>query len=163
MRDVQTNVILRLQREKQLEQRKTKYQWLQFADLAMPSGINDQVSNIPSDEEFGALRGFDFLENGLKAKCQMMLIAKLASIEVLSDFEKLASALGVPQFVTHHLARWTRDEEFGRQILNGVNPTMIQKCVALPSNFAVTGAMVHESLVRGMSLEEEIKVQDLLF
>ncbi|KAL5491869.1 hypothetical protein EMCRGX_G017234 [Ephydatia muelleri] len=156
MKDVKQNQILCIQREKQLEQRKTKYQWLPFPDLAMPSGIDDRVSNLPSDEEFGAVRTLDFLENALTGKGTMMLKAKLASIEALSDFEKLATALGMPTFVTHHLARWTRDEEFGRQILNGVNPVMIKKCVTLPPNFPVTTAMVHESLVRGLSLEDEM-------
>ncbi|KAL5491871.1 hypothetical protein EMCRGX_G017237 [Ephydatia muelleri] len=156
MKDVKQNQILCIQREKQLEQRKTKYQWLPFPDLAMPSGIDDRVSNLPSDEEFGAVRTLDFLENALTGKGTMMLKAKLASIEALSDFEKLATALGMPTFVTHHLARWTRDEEFGRQILNGVNPVVIKKCVTLPPNFPVTTAMVHESLVRGLSLEDEM-------
>ena len=35
---------------------------------------------------------------------------------------------------------------------------IIQKCTQLPPNFPVTGVMVDESLVRGLSLEEEMKV-----
>ena len=55
-------------------------------------------------------------------------------------------------------SRWVLDEEFGRQILNGVNPVVIRRCSTLPDNFPVTHDMVKSSLVRSMSLEEEMKV-----
>ena len=54
--------------------------------------------------------------------------------------------------------RWTADEKFGRQILNGVNPVVICRCSTLPDNFPVTHNMVKSSLVRNMSLTQEMKV-----
>ena len=61
-------------------------------------------------------------------------------------------------------SRWITDEEFGRQILNGVNPVVIRKCSSLPDNlkFPVKHDMVKSSLVRNMSLEEEMKVKHLV-
>ena len=55
-------------------------------------------------------------------------------------------------------SRWVFDEEFGRQILNGVNPVVIRRCSALPEYFPVKEEMVKSSLVRSMSLKEEMKV-----
>ena len=52
---------------------------------------------------------------------------------------------------------WKKDEEFGRQILNGMNPSMIIRVKDnLPENFPVTNDMVGEFLTRGLTLEEEV-------
>ena len=52
---------------------------------------------------------------------------------------------------------WKKDEEFGRQILNGMNPAMIEVCKTLPENFPVDGSIVSDFLTRGLTLEEEME------
>ncbi|XP_076135944.1 polyunsaturated fatty acid lipoxygenase ALOX15B-like [Alosa pseudoharengus] len=49
-----------------------------------------------------------------------------------------------------------KDEFFGYQLLNGLNPMMIQRCSKLPENFLVTEEMVKDSL-NGSNLEHEIE------
>ena len=53
--------------------------------------------------------------------------------------------------------KWKKDEEFGRQILNGTNPVHIKRCRELPSNFPVTSSHVKVLLNRGKTLEEEME------
>uniref|UniRef100_A0A672GWX7 Arachidonate 15-lipoxygenase B-like n=1 Tax=Salarias fasciatus TaxID=181472 RepID=A0A672GWX7_SALFA len=56
------------------------------------------------------------------------------------------------EYVKEH---WTEDAFFGYQFLNGVNPMLIRRCEALPSNFPVTDDMVFLSGQCG--LEDEMK------
>jgi len=63
-----------------------------------------------------------------------------------------------PGMLVSQAHRWITDEEFGRQILNGVNPVLIRRCTALPDNFPVTEDMVKDLLVRNKSLKQEMKV-----
>lgn len=51
---------------------------------------------------------------------------------------------------------WKEDVFFGHQCLNGVNPRLIKRCFALPSNFPVTNDVVF--LRGGSCLTEEIQV-----
>ena len=82
----------------------------------------------------------------------------MKSLGSLDDFAKFASALGAPKLNVYETHRWLSDVEFGRQMLNGVNPVVIRRCTSIPANFPVTNDMVKELLSRGVSLEEEMKV-----
>ena len=158
MKDVKSNPILCHQREQQLEHQKGRYKWEQFQDLAMPSGIDVKVKKLPSDEQFGAVKTFDFLASALASKGTVLFKAAFTEILSLAHYEEMSTLLGKPSFRSFEFARWTRDEEFGRQILNGVNPIIIERCAKLPSNFPVAANMIEESLARGLSLEDEMKV-----
>lgn len=157
-KDVQSNQIICHQREAELEQQKTKYKWQKFEDLAVPSGIDVSVNKLPSDEQFGAVKEVDFLASALASKGTLMLKTAFSAIQSLANYINLATTLGIAEFSAFEISRWTRDEEFGRQILNGVNPVIIRRCNDLPPNFPVDATTVEASLARGLSLEDEMKV-----
>jgi hypothetical protein len=54
------------------------------------------------------------------------------------------------------ISHWSHDIEFGRQILNGINPNMIEKCKRLPENFAITNKQLKGLLPKGTTLNDEI-------
>ena len=95
------------------------------------------------------------------------------SVQNLHDFEFIATTLETenlkdsdppkelpldPNIPAYEGYRWVSDVEFGRQILNGVNPVMIRKCTKIPDNFAVTSEMVQPLMNNGKTLEKEMKV-----
>ena len=57
------------------------------------------------------------------------------------------------------ITHWSHDAEFGRQMLNGINPHVIRKCKKgeIPSNFPIGNNDVMGLLPRGTTLEKEIK------
>ncbi|XP_076135988.1 polyunsaturated fatty acid lipoxygenase ALOX15B-like [Alosa pseudoharengus] len=75
----------------------------------------------------------------------------------LLSFSPLQPSTCLAEYVLKH---WKKDEFFGYQLLNGLNPMMIQRCSKLPENFLVTEEMVKDSL-NGSNLEHEIEVGNI--
>ena len=89
---------------------------------------------------------------------------KFKGIKEMNHYLRAAKALH-KEFVTSipwlENDLWKTDEEFGRQTLNGYNPTLIRKCTELPENFAVHNDQVKNLLSRGLSLEEEMELGNI--
>ena len=166
VRDIGDNNILLHQRVEQLRQRKELYKWQKFPDTGIPSGIDDTSGHLPPEEHFEAVKEFDFKSDKMKYLFYMgksIIEGRLNKEKALElrEYEQLADVLGSTRPL-YEAGRWATDVEFGRQMLNGVNPIMITKCTELPPNFPATEEMIKPLLSRGLSLEEEMKVSNEL-
>jgi hypothetical protein len=155
--DIHGNTILQHERTRQLERRKAQYQWQYFKDTGLPSGIDDTVEDLPADEEFSRVKSFDFTQAALGDLIRAASKWKMA-IKRVHDYFDLAKPFGTKPLEIYRAGRWTSDVQFGHNILNGVNPMVIKKCTALPSNFPVTNEMVEPFFTCGMTLEQEMEV-----
>ncbi len=147
MQDIQDNFVLRRERSDQIDKRRIQYKWLLFPGTGIPSGIDDSVSNLPTDEQFSVVKNIDFAKAGIKAITTLGFKGLVLKIDSLYDYISLAKSLEDNDLSVYDKiyegSRWVTDVEFGRQMLNGVNPVVIRKCTKLPSNFPVTNEMVH--------------------
>ena len=158
--DIARNILL-TQRNNQLEERKSEYMWKNWSDVGLPSSIDDTHSSLPQDERFERVKFVDFSKDAIEGGAKIVFQSAFVKIEDLHNYERMATALGTPEVRVHNAARWTTDVEFGRQMLNGVNPVVIEKCTKLPSNFPVTNDMVKGFLNRGLTLEQEMEVMTM--
>ena len=144
-----------------MKKRQKKYAWKKSTVDGLPSHIStDESDQLPQDERFERVKTINFAIDSLEGAAKFKLTG-CDNIKNLHDYEKLANILGDPEVPVHHAARWTTDVEFVRQMLNGVNPVVIEKCTVLPSNFPVTNDMVKGFLNRCQSLEQEMEVSSL--
>lgn len=158
---MESNPVLLKQREKQLEQRQAMYKWKIYPEKDLPSCIDTSVEHLPPDERFHLVKDLDFTKVALKAGATLGVHYAFESCDSLHDYEKWAELLGHPEVPVYVAARWEMDVEFGRQMLNGVNPVVIEKCTSLPPNFHVTNEMVKGFLNHGRTLEQEMEVGEI--
>ena len=157
------NSILLHQRKSQLEQRQRQYKWQKFPESGIPSGIDDtDEKDLPRDEEFDRVKNFSFTVSAITNSLRFKVQGYWTSLEHLYNYEEFATVLGKPDPALYDASRWTSDVEFGRQMMNGMNPVVIQKCSSLPTNFPVAEGEVKGLLNRGISLSEEMKVRNLV-
>ena len=142
----------------QLQKRREEYKWQRQSDWGLPSSIDAGVFKLPDDEQFERVKNVDFTTTALTSGAKIIVQAAFNDIEDIEDYKKVATVLGDPEVRVYEADRWTTDVEFGRQVLNGVNPVVIKKCTKLPSNFPVTNDMVKGFLNRGLTLNQEMRV-----
>lgn len=137
------------QRKKELEDKRDVYRLSRKAP-----GIPKQIESCPRDESFSN----DYKWNIQQTKYKLAVKCKLAKLtsdpwETLDDMSNLyKGSLNLP----YGYFNWKEDSNFGRQRLQGCNPTLIKLCMEIPENFKVTAEMV-EPFLEGITLEEAMK------
>ena len=157
LKDVENDSVILQYRQHQLEERKKQYSWMKLDELCLPSAINTSLS-LPPDEGFELVKNVNFFSTGAIDLVDTTIPGLGINLRTISGYEVYAKLLGEPEYPMYELSRWTSDVEFGRQILNGVNPVVIQRVDTLPAKFPVTNEMVRSSLNRGLTLQQEIEV-----
>ena len=162
-KDVEDDSLLVAERKEQLEDRQKAYQWLKFPGTGVPSGIKGTMHEVPEDEKFVLLKAIDFTKTAFEAFAKLTIggIGKGHQVKHLHDFASIARFIQPARLPLDEGNRWQYDVEFGRQMLNGVNPYIIEKCTKLPANFPVTHELVGPFLTRGLTLEQEMEVSSL--
>ena len=132
LKDVQGNDVLLNEKTNQLTKRKQQYKWQFFPKGGLPSAIDNTLSDLPLNEEFSRVKDIDFLGGFGNAFVSTEIAGALVTIDNLHDYIDLAKFLDEQELKVYLCGRWATDVEFGREMLNGVNPVVIKKCTALP-------------------------------
>ncbi|CAC5367932.1 ALOX5 [Mytilus coruscus] len=103
-------------------------------------GLPAQVRKLPEDEKFSINENFrlhyEVVLNRVKRDCVEMLEGN--EWEEFDDIKKGYTAFGHPRGSQY----FNDDASFGRQRLNGLNPSLLTLCTRIPENFGVTEDMI---------------------
>uniref|UniRef100_A0A671WZW2 Arachidonate 12-lipoxygenase, 12R-type-like n=1 Tax=Sparus aurata TaxID=8175 RepID=A0A671WZW2_SPAAU len=144
-------------RQQELKQREEDYRWDVYAE-GIPHNIKAKSPlDLPCEVRFSFTKTTEFLFTASTGLTELQLKGLDDCKESWTDIDGIdrvfcCKTTPISEYVQDH---WKEDAFFGYQYLNGVNPMLIRRCTALPSNFPVTGDMV--SLRGQRSLKEEMK------
>ena len=155
--DVKNNPVLVHYREMQIHKRNDDYPWMKNLLVNLPSSFDDKFK-LPTDEGFEFVKNVNFNSSATKDFVDASDAALTCEDHTMSEYEKFSNLHPVPDVRVYEVGRWTSDVEFGRQILNGVNPVVIRKCNSPIKNFPVTNQMVKGLLDRGQTLKQAMEV-----
>ncbi|KAM4633854.1 hydroperoxide isomerase ALOXE3-like isoform 1-T2 [Polymixia lowei] len=146
-------------RKKELALHNSLYQWGIFAEgLPNISDFKDGF-DIPAEIRFSMSKTIEILYTKRMAVAELKLKALQDSTEQWEDIEAMKKVFWftrtpISDYVSEH---WMEDDFYGFQFLNATNPSVIQRCLVLPSNFPVTEEMVKPFLEDGSSLQMEME------
>ena len=132
--------------------------------LTVPGDLPTYTENLPATEAMddeANRRMFDDIEAtmvqlGLGA-VQRFFVDGGVPARTLETFDALYPIRQTPAVNKS----WRDDAEYARQRLNGVHPTVITLCTAVPDKFPVTDQMVGTLLPHGSSLAQELANEKL--
>ncbi|XP_061626744.1 arachidonate 12-lipoxygenase, 12R-type-like [Phyllopteryx taeniolatus] len=144
-------------RKQELRQRSVDYGW-NFYYSGLPYTIKaDGPTSLPNELQFSFTKTTEFAFTTVTGLAELQLKGLDDNRENWESLDNINEMLRfkrtvVSDYVQEH---WKEDEFFAYQFLNGVHPTLIQRCKTLPKNFPVTDDMVFIS--DGSNLSQELK------
>uniref|UniRef100_A0A673VZB8 Hydroperoxide isomerase ALOXE3-like n=1 Tax=Salmo trutta TaxID=8032 RepID=A0A673VZB8_SALTR len=146
------------ERKKELQSRHEVYRWSIYAE-GLPQIMKvASTSELPAEVRFSFTKDLEFKFTAAKALVQLNLAGLSTNKEQWKSLGELSHVFNSRKTDVYDYVEknWKKDEFFGYQLLNGLNPMMIHRCSKLPENFPVTEDMVKASLF-GKSLESEFQ------
>ncbi|XP_076843097.1 hydroperoxide isomerase ALOXE3-like isoform X2 [Brachyhypopomus gauderio] len=140
------------QRQENLEQKCKVIRWRKYLS-GIPMIIDaSTTSELPPEAQFTRTKNMSFKGNSTIVFTELMLETWRHLSDVWNNLEELQHLFQCHDNTTFDYVKdhWDSDEFFGYQLLNGLNPMMIQRCSELPLNFPVTDDMVNFSLKNEM-------------
>ncbi|KAK1805632.1 hypothetical protein P4O66_019910 [Electrophorus voltai] len=156
LRHKETSPELLAHRQESLKVRRQLFKWSIYAD-GIPHTVHAEFPcNLPPEVRFSFTKDKEFVFSSAVAFMKINLRCPLKfSWSSLRELDTLVCRkTDILEYVQKN---WKRDEFFGYQFLNGLNPMMIKRCSKLPDNFPVTSDMVSSFLPMGSTLEQEME------
>ncbi|XP_077323541.1 arachidonate 12-lipoxygenase, 12R-type-like [Lithobates pipiens] len=156
-----TSPALQQQRKLELGKKRETHKWKVYAE-GVPRCIDladDDPKNLPPNEHYSFQKQADFTYTSNSTGLEVQLNRYASNTDSWHNLEdiKLVSSLRKSPYSDIVSDIWTEDTFFGSQYLNGINPTLIKKCVKLPNNFQVNDDMVAPSLGECSDLQKELE------
>uniref|UniRef100_UPI0037E875C4 polyunsaturated fatty acid lipoxygenase ALOX15B-like n=1 Tax=Semicossyphus pulcher TaxID=241346 RepID=UPI0037E875C4 len=144
-------------REKELKLRETLYSWDVYKEGLSHCMKADNPLCLPCEVRFSFTKTKEFVLTASSGLVELNLKGLSFCQKNWTDINAISKVFcnkktDISEYVRQH---WKEDAFFGYQYLNGVNPSLIQRCSALPGNFTVTDEMVF--LRGGGSLTDEMQ------
>ncbi|XP_068178376.1 hydroperoxide isomerase ALOXE3-like [Antennarius striatus] len=139
-----THPLGRYARQQELDQRGEDYRWHVYTE-GIPQCIEAEGPlSLPPEVRFSFTKTTEFLFTASSGLAELQLTGLADIQERWTDLDAISRIFwykrtNISDYVQAH---WKDDAFFGYQFLNGVNPMMIKRCSALPSNLPVTNDMV---------------------
>ncbi|XP_061535674.1 arachidonate 12-lipoxygenase, 12R-type-like isoform X1 [Phycodurus eques] len=144
-------------RKQELIHRSVDYGWNLFYS-GIPYTIKaDGPTSLPNELQFSFTKTTEFAFTAVTGLAELQLKGlddnreNWESLDNINDIFRFKGTL-ISDYVQEH---WKEDGLFAYQFLNGVHPTLIQRCKTLPKNFPVTDDMVF--IPDGSNLSQELK------
>ncbi|XP_037393721.1 hydroperoxide isomerase ALOXE3-like [Pygocentrus nattereri] len=138
-----------------LKRRCQDFKWSIFSPGLPHVVLAESPNELPPEVRFSFTKEKELLFT--KGAAFMKLKLEFPSDDTWSSIEELNGILSNKTKTLEYVQKnWRKDEFFGYQFLNGLNPMIIKRCSKLPEKFPVTNEMVRGFLPDTSTLESEM-------